>query len=393
MKLLFYSPVFAPRIGGIETIVYTISTGLAELKGADGKPEFEITFVTQTPAGEFDDATLPFRMVRNPSVGELRKLIGSADVLHIAQSALVPLFLGYLSGKPTVVEHHGFQHICPAGHLLQEPAEKPCPGHFLAGRYGECLRCCRTNSNWRTAFKKLITTWARRFLAPRIFANIMPTENLGTLVQLPNAVTIHHGIPLPDKRDVQSRSRSTCSPIRLLYQGRLVSTKGIGTLIEAAALLHKQKLRFELVVIGDGPERKALEMRTRQLGIGEFVQFAGYVSDAEMAAIVGEAGIVIVPSLAGEVFGLVVAENMARGIALVTSDVGAFVEVLGSAGKTFAVGDSRELADRLKELLENPQLICELGRQAQERAFECFGISKMVSEHAAVYRRALAAER
>src|SRR5581483_2056163 len=180
---------------------------------------------------------------------------------------------------------------------------------------------------------------------------------------------------------------------RLLYQGRLVSTKGIGTLIEAAALLHKQKLRFELVVIGDGPERKALEMRTRQLGIGEFVQFAGYVSDAEMAAIVGEAGIVIVPSLAGEVFGLVVAENMARGIALVTSDVGAFVEVLGSAGKTFAVGDSRELADRLKELLENPQLICELGRQAQERAFECFGISKMVSEHAAVYRRALAAER
>jgi len=64
VKLLFYSHFFAPSIGGVETIVLSISRGLAELRASQGLSEFELTLVTETPAEDFDDLLLPFRVLR-----------------------------------------------------------------------------------------------------------------------------------------------------------------------------------------------------------------------------------------------------------------------------------------------------------------------------------------
>ena len=51
MKLLLYSHFFAPSIGGVETIVLSLARGLAERRSSSGEPEFAVTLVTQTPAG------------------------------------------------------------------------------------------------------------------------------------------------------------------------------------------------------------------------------------------------------------------------------------------------------------------------------------------------------
>lgn len=260
----------------------------------------------------------------------------------------------------------------------------------MLGNYGQCLRC-RTNGNWRNSLKQLLSTWVRRWIAPRIFANIMPTEYLGSLLQLPNSVTIHHGLPILDQARARHPSVVTNQPIRLVYQGRLVSTKGIGTLIEAAAILHHRQRSFQLIVIGDGPERHILETSVGQRGINDIVCFAGRISDDELTAMITASDILIVPSLAGEVFGLVIAENMARGLAIVASDIGAFAEVLGPAGRTFHVGDAHDLADQLDELIQNPSLIPALGHQAQQRVFENFERSHMINQHATLYRKAFAA--
>jgi phosphatidylinositol alpha-mannosyltransferase len=217
----------------------------------------------------------------------------------------------------------------------------------------------------------------------------MPTDYLGKLLQLPNSATIHHGLPIPDQAVTQLHSRSIAPPIRLVYQGRLVNTKGIGTLMEAVALLHQRQREFTLVVIGDGPEKKALQDRVVELGIDRSVRFAGRLGDHDLAATLAASDILIVPSLAGEVFGLVVAENMARGMAIVASDIGAFSEVLGSAGNTFRTGDAADLADQLDSLMQNPARIAMLGIQAQNRVFEYFERSKMIHQHANLYRKAL----
>ncbi len=123
MKLLLYSHYFASSIGGVETIVMSLARGLADLRAENGAREFEITLVTQTPREDFDDSALPFPVVRQPGFWRLMRLMRGADVVHLAGPALGPLALGLLWRKPVVIEHHGFQVICPTGQLLIESNE------------------------------------------------------------------------------------------------------------------------------------------------------------------------------------------------------------------------------------------------------------------------------
>jgi glycosyltransferase involved in cell wall biosynthesis len=124
MKLLVYSHYFAPSVGGVETIVLALARGLAELPDSGGAQQFQVTLVTQTPAGNYDDSALPFRTIRQPDFVQLWHLVRNSDVVHVAGPALAPLIFGLVARKPLVVEHHGFQTICPNGQLL---SRRPCP--------------------------------------------------------------------------------------------------------------------------------------------------------------------------------------------------------------------------------------------------------------------------
>ena len=388
MKLLLYSHFFAPSVGGVETIVLSIARGLAELLTTSGLSAFEITLVTQTPAEDFDDGLLPFQILRQPSFAQLRRLVRSADVVHVAGPALSPVILGLIMHKPVVVEHHGFQTICPTGQLFMERTNAPCPGHFMASHHLECLRC-RSDSNWLASWKLWLLTFVRRFLCARVAANIVPTEWLGGLLHLRNATSIPHGLAA----STSSTKSPSPHPPKIIFQGRLVSTKGVRILLEAAAILHSSNRSFELVVIGDGPERSDLEELAQRMQLSTCVRFTGRLGRSELEFNFATDSIVVVPSLGGEVFGLVVAENMLRGLPVVASDLGAFIEVLGDAGLTFRVGDASNLAHQLSRLMDDSALGLNLGVRARRRILQCYPLSEMIDAHARLYRRVCPANR
>jgi glycogen synthase len=382
MKLLLYSHFFAPSVGGVETIVRSLATGLAELRAPSGGAEFEVTLVTQTPAGDFSDASLGFRLVRRPSWSELARLIRSSDVVHAAGAAIPPLLLSLLAGKPLVVEHHGFQTICPNGQLLIEPAGTPCPGHFMAGHHRECWRCNAAHG-WMASKKLWLLTFVRRFLCARASSNVTPTRWLGGLVQLPRVTPIPHGLaPVAS----QTPPATPADPPGIVFQGRLVSTKGVRVLLDAARALCQEKRRFQLTIIGDGPERSSLEQLVRDTRLEDRVRFTGRLDGAELEAAFARCSLVVVPSLGGEVFGLVVAESLLRGLPVIASDLGAFIEVISDAGVTFRTGDASDLAAQIARLLDDPSLAKQLGKDAARRASEFCDRIRMVEDHAAVYR-------
>ncbi|MGB2898367.1 MAG: glycosyltransferase family 4 protein [Candidatus Acidiferrum sp.] len=387
MKLLVYSHYFAPSVGGVESIVFSLASGLAGMRDSNGVPQFEITLVTQTPAGTYDDRGNAFRTVRKPSFVQLWQLVRSSDIVHVAGPALAPMFLGLLERKPVVVEHHGFQTICPNGQLLIEPAGAPCPGHFMAGRHVKCLRC-NSERGWLASGKLWLLTFVRRFLCAHVAANITPTEWLGGELHLPQSTTIPHGLEVTE---AAPRLEPRRIPPILAFQGRLVTTKGVRLLFEAASILRKQGQPFELLIIGDGPERDSLEQFAREAQLDVQVRFAGRLDGAQLNAALAESSVVVVPSLGGEVFGLVVAENMLRGLPVVASDLGAFVEVLGDAGFTFRTGDATALAAALSRLLNDPSLALRLGQRARTRALDFCNNSRMIEAHARVYRDVYAA--
>jgi glycogen synthase len=385
MKLLIYSHFFAPSVGGVETLVLSLARGLTGLCAANGNAEFEITLVTQTPADKFDDQSLPFRVIRQPTLFPLWDSIRASDVVHVAGPALLPVILGLLARKPVVIEHHGFQTICPNGQLLIDPAGTPCPGHFMAGRHGECLRC-NAGQGWIASRKLWLFTFVRRFLSKRVVTNITPTAWLGGLLQLPHVIAIPHGLESMGAPLVHPAWSSR--PPVIAFQGRLVTTKGVGVLLEAARLLVARNCAFELLIIGDGPERASLERLSEDDVLAGRVRFAGRLRGAQLDAALAEAFVVVVPSLGGEVFGLVVAENMSRGLPVIASDLGAFVEVLGEGGVTFPTGDAAALAQELARLLDDGALAARLGKLGRERALEFCDFARMLESHARIYRQA-----
>jgi glycosyltransferase involved in cell wall biosynthesis len=98
----------------------------------------------------------------------------------------------------------------------------------------------------------------------------------------------------------------------IAFLGRLVTTKGIHLLLEAARLLREQKYAFNPHIIGDGPERARLEQFARDTQIASHERFFGHLDGAELEIELAQASALVVPSLGGEVFGLALAKNMFR---------------------------------------------------------------------------------
>jgi glycosyltransferase involved in cell wall biosynthesis len=388
MKLLIYAHRWAPETGGVETITAALARGIAI--GAAG---WQVTLATHTPASAMNDGDLPFRVVRRPRTGTLAKLVNDADVVHLAGPALLPLILSIVLRKAVVIEHHGFQSACPNGQLLIATTRMPCPGHFMAGRHAECLKCNR-GEGVLTSFRLWALTFVRRWLSAGARANIVPTAWLGTVLRLPRMVTIHHGLvqieeQSGNRREGRAAGDRTSATVTFAFNGRLVTTKGVQILLEAARQLKSRGLPFQLRFVGDGADRPRLEALVAEYRLEEAVRFLGYLSGAPLEGALQAADAILMPSLGGEVFGLVALENMMRGKLVVVSDIGALAEVVGDAGLICPVGEVAAWASCMERLIRNPALCLEYGQRARERAQKFFSVQQMIAGHIAVYDRAL----
>lgn len=359
----------------------SLAEGLSRCGGVEELPSVNVTVVTRTPCEGFSDAHLPFKVVRRPGFRQLLRLIRAADVVHLAGPCFLPLTIGLMVRKPVVVEHHGFQTVCPNGQLLQA-GNRPCCGHFMARRYLECV-LCNVNSGFLRSLFMLLTTFPRRILCKHVKSNITPTAWLDALLRLPRSTTIHHSVltHTGDQDYTASPSYSTFA-----FVGRLVSTKGVETLLQAAQQLSLEGFSYCIKVIGDGPDREALQKQAAAVGLNGSVQWLGHVPADRIEAHLASAATVIMPSLAGEVFGMVAAENMARGKLVIASDLGAMREVIVDTGLWFKPGDAAALAQCMKEVLRDSTLAIRLGRKAQVRATERFAPNEMLLKHLDVYR-------
>jgi glycosyltransferase involved in cell wall biosynthesis len=392
LNLVIYSHYFAPTVGGVEVHIELLARGLAKLRGINGALEFETTVVTNSSAGTFDDNLLPFRVVRNPSVSELAKLIRKSHVVHLAGPALFPLLLARFFRKPTVVEHHGYQAICLNGALLHEPDRAVCPGHFQAGRYGECFRCQRSElSSAQKSLRRLILTKMRNVLC-RSVENVAITDHVRKRHALPHSSVIYYGVedPLAGK-SVTPADSNFLTAMCFAYVGRLVPEKGIPVLLDAADRLQKEGHEFEILVIGDGPERANLDSEIARLNLQFRVRITGFLRGPELSSLLERVQVVVMPSVWEETAGLSAIEQMMRGRLVIASAIGGLGEVVGNAGIVCPPGDAEALAECMSAVIAHPEQITALGAKARERALSTFGYERMVEEHAEVYCRVASA--
>jgi glycosyltransferase involved in cell wall biosynthesis len=388
MKIIYFTQDFAPLVGGVQTIVMELAQGLVEWCDPvtdSSRNRFEVTVATRTPAGDMDDSSFPFRVVRQPTVTQLFQLFRKADIIHLAGASIIPMALGLSLRKPIVIEHHGYQTICPSGNYLHEPDRTTCPGHFREGNYAECFRCGSTGASRIRSAWNIAMLFPRRWLAKRVAANVAVSDHNGRRIALPRTQTIYHGIrqtglqpaPLP----------GTCEPLAFAYVGRLVPEKGVDLLLRAAAEAKESGCEFRLKVIGDGPERSRLELLADQLHLDGCVEFLGYCEGSSLQNALANISVTVMPSLVEEACPMAVIEQMMRGVPVIAAEIGGLDEVVGGTGLKFRAGDAGALARCIRKALNNRPLIASLGQAARKRALDLFVRDQMVRNHAMLYEK------
>lgn len=386
MKLLIYSHFFAPSVGGVETIVQSLALGLSELRDESGAREFEITLVTRTPAGNYEDSSLPFRVLRKPGIFQLWRLIHSSDVVHLAGPALAPLLLTHLVQKPIVIEHHGYQATCPNGLLFHHPTKTVCKGHFEAGNYVECLNCNTKTEGGLRALWLLASTFLRREGSRSASRNIAPSHHVAVRQSLPRTMVIPHGVQQPLNTNEAETELQQAERNSFAYVGRLVIEKGVSVLLEAARLLRAEVRNVRVLLVGDGPERPHLERQITASHLESFVRITGFLSGSALQCELRDAGTIVIPTIMEETAGLAALEQMARGRLVIASAVGGLKEIVEGVGLTFPVGDSPALAQAMRRILDEPNLVSSLGAMGRQRVLQSFSFSAMIDAHALVYR-------
>ena len=263
LNVLLYSYDWLPLVGGIQSVTADLAQGLCDFSNAHKDEPVRVTLVTESAADGMDDSKLPFPVIRRPRLSDLIDHIRRADVVHFANPTLLPLALAWLFRKPTIVEHHGYQSICPNGLLLYGPDTSICPGHFMAGRYGKCIECNSAKMGLTSTWRNIIFTFPRRWLCKRATVNVAVSDHVARRIVLPRTRTIFHGIRVTSAAE---QSASSAEPPGIGYVGRLVTEKGIPVLLKAAKKLCDDGVCFHLSVIGDGAERENLQREALRLG-------------------------------------------------------------------------------------------------------------------------------
>jgi phosphatidylinositol alpha 1,6-mannosyltransferase len=171
-----------------------------------------------------------------------------------------------------------------------------------------------------------------------------------------------------------AQTSGEAEPAEILFAGRLSPEKGIQELVEACRGLN-------LVVAGDGPLRDLVP------------EALGFLSPAELAERYRRAAVVVCPSRS-EGFGIVCAEAMAHGRAVVATAVGGLQELVGHARTGFLVepGNPAALRVAIKLLLADPVLRRRLGENARADVAERFAWPAVTQATVEAYRAALGVE-
>jgi colanic acid/amylovoran biosynthesis glycosyltransferase len=159
---------------------------------------------------------------------------------------------------------------------------------------------------------------------------------------------------------------------RLVCVGRLCEAKGQMLLVEAAAVLAARNLAFELVLVGDGPIRGALEQAIGRLGLGERVRITGWLSSTRVREEILAARALVLPSFA-EGLPVVIMEAMALRRPVLSTYIAGIPELVipGENGWLFPAGSLEELSRALEACLSAPaERLRILGDAAHTRVTE-----------------------
>jgi glycosyltransferase involved in cell wall biosynthesis len=228
----------------------------------------------------------------------------------------------------------------------------------------------------RGGFVKRLIRTAFRHAAAVIVLGRRELELIPRLLDLDrDRVMVLHNAVADPKPDID-RKRSEEAPCQLLFLGHLSARKGVPDLLHALASPRLKRLTWRATLAGGGPidEYRSL---AKDLGILENLQFPGWVDETDVGKLCENSDVLVLPSYA-EGLAMSVLEGLSYGLAVITTPVGAHLEVIEPevSGILVPPGDVAKLADALARVIEDVGLRTRLGKGARNRFLEAFDIHR-----------------
>lgn len=372
MRICLFTETALPKVGGQEIVVDALARQFVALG-------HEPVVLAPRPRHlALDDASLPYPVVRHPRFISTRWFVAwyrwflerlyrrrPFEVLH-CHGLYPPAYLAALSRHkipvPVVVTSHGgdvYEHntrlaraVLKQRHVQAATAADAFIAISRFTRDGICRLCPEP---------------------PRI-------------VDIPNGVDLR---PFAMRAERPARLAPEIRPGEYaLFLGRLKHRKGVDVLLQAlAATAHGQ-----LIIVGDGQERPALETLSERLGLRNRVRFVGEQLASAKVYLLQNALFAVVPSRSWEAFGLVVVESYAAGLPVIGTRMPGLRDLIQPerTGLLVAPEAPGELAAAMQRLFGDLPLARRMGEHAREVA-RGFDWRIIAERHLALYRELAAA--
>jgi glycosyltransferase involved in cell wall biosynthesis len=306
------------------------------------------------------------------------------DVVHVRMflTQLSPLILPLLKSVPSVCHVVWYRAICPVGTKLL-PNGQACRVSPGAPCY---QNGCLPLRDWLPLMIQM-SLWRRwRGAFARIIANSEATKDALVAEGIEPVEVIWNGVPMFDEKASMSGVPT------VIYAGRLVREKGVDVLVQAFEFVHNQIPEAKLLIAGTGPDQKVLKRLIQNLGLKETVWMLGHLNRSDLEGQSKTAWVQAVPSRWAEPFGLVAAEAMMEGRAVVASATGGLQEIVehGRTGFLVPPDNPEALAEKLLILLRDRSLAETMGEAARGVARIRFSLSRQVDDFVEVYEQLVA---
>jgi glycosyltransferase involved in cell wall biosynthesis len=362
VKILMHCVYYPPEVGGLESHVHFLCRALVErghqvdvvtsrsmpdtdpFEKRDGVSVWRTWFPGKSTSGWIAHAA-----------GSLPRAIAAsrgADVLHAQAFQSIPPLqtVRAIRGTPLVATWH-------TSHFLK-----------LAMRPG-----------WRELLGRMVSSVDVNLAASREIADVGMRLAPGHRVEpVTNGVETSIFAPV-----AASLVPPTGRRRRIVVPRRLFKKNGVEYAVRALPLIA-ERFDVEMVLVGDGPERDALERLGGELGVGERLRFLGVQAHRDMPGILCSAELAIFPSLM-EATSVAALECMACEVPVAASNVGGLPEIVDAqVGTLFEPANPEDLAREVSVLLGRTDLP-RLGKQARQRVVEKWSNARLAELHIEIY--------
>jgi glycosyltransferase involved in cell wall biosynthesis len=334
----------------------------------------------------------------------LKRLDPDVLHLHVTHYHISPLVLAYLiAQKPSVQTVQDTLAFCfkePNASQLADwarilPDHSAC--YLPVGR--ACFRtgCATTflsNSRLFSALARIPAVLWRRAIHQRI-GHFLANSEFTRADLIRNGFrtdridVVYMNLAIPDAWRAENDHVASDEPPLILYAGKISAIKGVPRLVEALALLAREK--WQAILAGTGPDMAEVRSKIVSAGLEGRVRILDSVSHEQLGAYYRRASIVVFPSIWPEPFGLVGIEAMYFAKPVVGFNVGGVSEWLKDQETGFLVtaGDTTRFAERIRELLNNPTLRTRMGAAGKASASQFFDSTANLALLEAMYKKVI----